>query len=504
MLQSVPFVKVEDIQKSDFIIIPFTPNNKKKITKYISVVYQSYTTAWCEEAIELLSRHAPEHGKSIIHYVGNTRVILLGIDESQSYQKISNAARSVLFKLKESKVDGNTTLILPACFKSKTTSAISNGLSMAMMRMDYYKSKKKENHGSLLFFAEFVKSIGYHAILEGLTLAQVQQGICRIVNTPPNEKNPQYLVNWAKEKFSTKKFSVKILDQSDLRAEGLHALLAVGRGSKTPPQLLVIRYDPTKNSSRNLKSKSKPKSTLKHIGLVGKGITFDTGGISLKDPLNMHLMKSDMGGAAAVLGAMEMAGQLELHVKVTAVIPLAENAIGSDAYRPGDVISSYLGKSIEVIDTDAEGRLILADALSYMIKNYKPEILIDLATLTGSVIGTLGYKAAGLFTNNDELAKSIKKSADLCGERVWRLPLWDEYEEEMNSDIADIKNLSTKPVAGAITAAKFLQAFTEKHSAWAHLDIAGVAMMDSEYSKHRSATAYGVLLLKQWIEDLIK
>ena len=489
MMQSIPCSEIEDISNSDFIIIPFIKGERKKIIHFVAECNKAHIAEWSQVAAQLLSDHSPEHGKSIIQYVGKSRLILLGIDESFSYQKISNAARSALFKLKESKDDGNAIVILPSCFKSTTTSAISNGLSMAMMKIDYYKSNKKEYRGSLSFYPEFVKSIGFGSISEGLTLAHTQQEICKLVNMPANEKNPQFLSNWAKEKFSSKRYTIKILNQSDLKEEGLHALLAVGRGSKTPPYLLVIKYN------------SRTKGKAKHIGLIGKGVTFDTGGISLKDPLNMHLMKSDMGGAAAVLGAMDMIGRLGLKVNVTAVIPFAENAIGSDAYRPGDVISSYSGKSIEVIDTDAEGRLILADAISYMIRNYKPDVMIDLATLTGSVIATLGYKAAGLFTNSEALAKSIRKSADTCGERVWRLPLWDEYQDEMNSDIADIKNLATKPIAGAITAAKFLQTFTEDHPAWAHLDIAGVAMMDSEYSKQRSATAYGVLLLKQWIED---
>jgi leucyl aminopeptidase len=234
--------------------------------------------------------------------------------------------------------------------------------------------------------------------------------------------------------------------------------------------------------------------------LVGKGVTFDTGGVSLKQSTNMHYMKSDMGGAAAVLGTIELAAKLQLPVNLVGIIPATENSIDGLATKPGDVIGSYAGKTIEVIDTDAEGRLILADGLHYAQRNYELDTIIDLATLTGSCVATLGYAAAGLFTNNESLAQSLYESGWQTGEKLWRLPLWDDYKDELKSDVADVKNFHGKPVAGAIVAAKFLEVFVDNHPSWAHLDIAGTAFADSELGSMKSATAFGVRLLTHWLQ----
>jgi leucyl aminopeptidase len=213
----------------------------------------------------------------------------------------------------------------------------------------------------------------------------------------------------------------------------------------------------------------------------------------------MEDMKMDMGGSAAVIGAVEVAAKLKLDVHLIGIVAFTENCIDALAIKPGDVIQSYAGKTIEVINTDAEGRLILADAINYMVKEYGPEMMIDLATLTGSCIRTLGHVSAGLMTNNDTLASQIEKAGLQTGEKVWRLPLTDDYKAELNSDVADIKNLGG-PYAGATTAGKFLEYFTEKHPNWAHLDIAGTAFKKSEFSKGGSATAYGVRLLREVME----
>jgi len=216
----------------------------------------------------------------------------------------------------------------------------------------------------------------------------------------------------------------------------------------------------------------------------------------------MHLMKSDMGGAAAVLGMVELAAQLKLPVRIIGVIPSTENCTDGSSTKPGDVINSYAGKTIEVIDTDAEGRLILADGLSYAVREFKPNVIIDLATLTGSVIQTLGYEAAGLFTSSDMLAADLIKSGEHTGERLWRLPVWDEYKEELSSDIADLKNYHGKPLAGAIVAAKFLEVFTDEHPEWAHLDIAGMAFGEAEFAPGRAGTAFGIRLLRDYLSAL--
>jgi len=357
-----------------------------------------------------------------------------------------------------------------------------------------YKTENDESH--LLRQVQLLITEGAGdfdtVIHEAQQTAAVMKSVCALVDAPGNIKTPQYLGQWAIKSGKKHGYAVEVLDQETLKQQNLQALLAVGRGSEHPPLLIKSVYthsdmDPSKID----------------LGLVGKGVTFDTGGLSLKKPANMHYMKSDMGGAAAVLGAIELIARLQLPLNVAAIIPVAENSVDSLSIRPGDVIQSYAGKSIEVIDTDAEGRLILADALCYIQENYHPEILVDLATLTGSCVATLGDKAAGLFTNDQTLADSITQAGDNTQERVWRLPLWESYQDALYSDIADVKNLSGKPVAGAITAAKFLEFFIDEKQKWAHLDIAGVAFGDTDHARMKSATGYGVRLLVDFARSLI-
>ncbi|GAA4461735.1 leucyl aminopeptidase [Nibrella saemangeumensis] len=321
-------------------------------------------------------------------------------------------------------------------------------------------------------------------------LAATQLDMMTLMNAPSNYMNPELLGEWAMASGEQHGYSVTVLHQDELEQQGLDALLSVNKGSDLPPVLIVAEYKPA------------GKGIVKTVGLVGKGVTFDTGGISIKPSANMHLMKSDMGGAAAVLGTVEAAAKLKLPVHLIGIVPATENMVDGSATKPGDVIGSYLGKTIEVIDTDAEGRIILADGLGYMVRNYQPEILIDLATLTGSVIAALGYHAAGLFTQDDELATKLIQAGDRTGERLWRMPLWDVYKEDIKSDVADLKNFSGKPIAGSISAAKFLEVFTENHPKWAHLDIAGMAFADTEYGSQKNATAYGVRLLIDFLRNL--
>ncbi len=323
---------------------------------------------------------------------------------------------------------------------------------------------------------------------DGIIIGLVQQGVMNLVNTPASHKTPTVLADWAINSAQLYNYKSEILDKNELTQLGMHALLAVNRGSEHPAQCIVTHY--------------RHADAAKKIVLVGKGVIFDTGGISIKLAKNMHYMKSDMAGAAAALGVVEACARLGLKVDVMAVAPITDNSIDNTAIKPGDVISSYAGKTIEVIDTDAEGRLILADALAYAVKEYKPDVMIDMATLTGSIINSLGPHAAGLFTKDDQLAASLQSAGDTSGERVWRMPMYDEYYEDMLSDIADIKNLSEKPYGGAASAAKFLEYFTSEHPSWAHLDIAGMAFQANGFGKSYCATAYGVRLLVKWMRGI--
>lgn len=363
---------------------------------------------------------------------------------------------------------------------------ISNGIYWS-----FYRIKETKNNEGLIENVNFIlgdSGENQVAIERGITVAQSQIKACKLVNAPANYKTPEFMANETLRSGELYDYKVKVLNKTEIEDHGLWAVEAVGRASVHEPRFIIIEYT--------------PKSFKKTLGLVGKGVTFDTGGISIKPSNNLHYMKCDMGGAAAVLGAVEAIARLELAVKVIAIVPCAENAVSGNAFRPGDIIQSYSGKTIEIIDTDAEGRLILADALAYMNKHFKVDTIIDLATLTGSSVATLGYEAAALFSNNDDLIELIQSSGLECGEKVWRLPLWDEYKGDIESDVADIRNFSGKPIAGAITAAKFLEAFTNEHPRWAHLDIAGVAFKESEFGKMKNATGYGVRLLVEIAQRL--
>ncbi|GAB3268714.1 leucyl aminopeptidase [Larkinella harenae] len=328
------------------------------------------------------------------------------------------------------------------------------------------------------------------ALQRAEAIADTHRQMLDLMNSPSNYKIPQTLADWATASGQRYGYSVTVFDQAEIERQGLQALLSVNKGSAHPPVFIIAEYKPADQPD------------AKTVGLVGKGITFDTGGISIKPSTNMHLMKSDMGGAAAVLGTLEVAAKLRLPVHLIGIVPSTENMVDGQATKPGDVIGSYLGKTIEVIDTDAEGRIILADGLGYLVRNFQTDVLIDLATLTGSVISTLGYHAAGLFSNNDELTAQLQQSARQTGEQVWPLPLWDVYNEDIQSDVADLRNFSGKPMAGAISAAKFLEVFTESHPAWAHLDIAGMAFTDTEFGSQKNATGFGIRLLIDFLRNL--
>ena len=238
----------------------------------------------------------------------------------------------------------------------------------------------------------------------------------------------------------------------------------------------------------------------KTIGLVGKCVLFDTGGISIKPSENLHYMKSDMGGATAVIGTLIAAATLKLPVNLVVILPITDNAVSNTAYIPSDVITAYNGKTIEILNTDAEGRMTLADGLSYLSKNYKTDALIDLATLTGSSVRMFGYTCGAYFSNNEALKRLLEKAGDTTNQRLWNLPLWEIWKDDFKSDVADFKNISSKPFGDCIVAAKFLEQFIEGHDQWAHLDIAGVAFGNVRYMKEKGATGYGVQLLINFIE----
>ena len=276
---------------------------------------------------------------------------------------------------------------------------------------------------------------------------------------PPNVCNPTYLLREARKLGRLDKVKVSALDERRMKELGMGAFLAVTQGSTTPGRLIVVEY-------RGAKAGDAP------VVLVGKGITFDTGGISLKPAINMDEMKFDMCGAAAVLGTVRAAAEAKLPLNVVAVVAAAENMPSGGATRPGDIVRSLSGKTVEILNTDAEGRLVLCDALTY-VERFKPRVVVDVATLTGAMIVALGAHASGLFSKDDELAEALLAAGEWSGDRAWRMPLWDDYQDLLKSNFADVPNIGG-PGAGSIVAACFLSRFTGSYR-WAHLDVAGSA-----------------------------
>lgn len=323
-------------------------------------------------------------------------------------------------------------------------------------------------------------------LAKAAALGAGQRAAMHLVDRPANAKKPRDVAAYARELGDAHGFETEVLDEEALEIQGFGGILAVGRASDHPPRLLKLHYRGGDGY---------------HLGLVGKGVTFDTGGISIKPSQNMGYMKSDLGGAAAVLGAFATVAELGLPVELHGLLPVAENAVDGDAYLPSDVIRNYSGKTIEITDTDAEGRLLLADALAYLPEWCTPTLTIDLATLTGSAVRTFGYEAAALFTSAPGLVEQLAKAGEPHAERTWPLPLWESYAADLKSDVADVKHYHGKPIAGAINAAKFLEYFVADRARWAHLDIAGVAFGSSEFSRDKAATGYGVALLTQFLID---
>lgn len=363
-------------------------------------------------------------------------------------------------------------------------------IMQALYQFEQFKTRKDKERCSIkriiftvptrrdLLLAERGMNEG-QAIADGMTLAK------DLGNLPPNICTPIYFANVA-EKLASEfdNISAAILDEKDIASLKMGAFLSVAQGSKNPPRLITLEY-------QGRKDKRKP------ICLVGKGITFDTGGNSLKAPAGMIGMKYDMSGGAAILATIRTAAQLQLPLNIVAVIPTAENMPGNQATRPEDIVTSLSGQTIEILNTDAEGRLILCDALTYC-ERFDPEIVIDAATLTSACIAALGPYPCGLFSNHQPLANELLAAGAYSGDRCWQLPLWDDYQEAINSRFADMANVGSPPDGGAILAACFLSRFTKKFQ-WAHLDVAGTAVRGS--GRERTPTGRPVPLLVQYLID---
>ncbi len=366
------------------------------------------------------------------------------------------------------------------------------GLRLRGYKFDKYKTRKKENDEDNEGAREFV--IGAAPVAAARAAAQQRFAVAEgveiardLVNEPPNVLFPAEFADRARA-LETLGVQVAILDEKAMAKLGMNALLGVGRGSARDSRLVAMRW----NGGRTKRAKP--------VVVIGKGVCFDSGGVSIKPAAGMEDMKGDMGGAACVVGLLHALATRKARVNVVGVIGLVENMPDGDAIRPGDILTSMSGQTIEIVNTDAEGRLVLSDALWYAQETFKPRLMIDLATLTGAIMVALGHEYAGLFSNNDELAEKIAAAGEATGEKVWRMPLGQAYDKLIDSKFADMKNTGGRH-GGSITAAQFLQRFV-KDTPWAHIDVAGVAMGSPSSDINPSwGSGWGVRLLNRLIAD---
>ncbi len=398
--------------------------------------------------------------------VAAERVLLVGLGDKDSAEAAyRDAVRAAANALKELDAKDAAFFLVDMKVASRPLSwnvrhAVL-GLREAFYRFDQLKSQKKAHAPAL---AQVVLPLSpkaelQNALKEASATADGAALARTLGNLPANICTPSYLAEEAKKLAREFKLEVEVLERKDLEKLGMGSFLSVARASHQPPKLVVLKYEGKKGAKR--------------LALVGKGITFDTGGISLKPAGEMDEMKFDMSGAGSVLGALRALAGMKAPVNVVGIIPACENMPGGAATKPGDVVTTLSGQTVEILNTDAEGRLILCDALSYAAQRFKPDTVIDIATLTGACVIALGSVATGLFANDQKLADEVRAVGDEAWDRVWQMPLWEDYQEQLRSNFADFANIGGRP-GGAITAACFLARFTRKLR-WAHLDIAGTA-----------------------------
>jgi leucyl aminopeptidase len=419
------------------------------------------------------------------------RVLLVGLGKEKDFREkeFCNAVRTAVKTLNETGAFDASIFLTELAVKKRSVAWRIRQTAMialdATYKFDQFKSKKDEVRRPLRKLTLGVErrnelALSEEALNQGIAIAQGMALAKTLGNLPPNICHPSYLAEQAQAMAAEFKLGCEILDTADMEKLGMHSLLSVARGAHQPPKLIVLSY-------KGAKASEKP------IVLVGKGVTFDTGGISLKPAAEMDEMKYDMCGAAGVLGTMQAVARMQLPINLTVIVPATENMPGGNASRPGDIVTSMSGQTIEILNTDAEGRLILCDALTYA-ERFEPDTVIDVATLTGACVVALGGVASGLFANKDSLAHELLDAGNEAHDRAWHMPLWDDYQELLKSPFADMGNIGGR-WGGAITAACFLSRFTKKYD-WAHLDIAGTAWKSGA---EKGATGRPVPLLTHYL-----
>lgn len=412
-------------------------------------------------------------------------VVLIGIEDGEPQQ----VRRSAAVLSRQARGHGEVVILTPKLDDEQLSAAV-EGLVLGAFELSARQDPPPPPAVRYWFAAQSDSTVGPETLPRAIAVARAAWQARRLATMPSNVKSPAWLADEIEGLLEGSGGEVTRFDRDQLERDGFGGVIAVGQGSKTPPTLLQVQYTP----------KSVAKSLQKqHVVLIGKGITFDTGGLSIKPADSMVNMKRDMTGAAVVASVMTVLAELGCPVRVTALLPLAENSVSGAAARPGDVISHYGGRTTEITNTDAEGRLILADALAYAVQELKPTTVLDIATLTGGAKVALGTRIGALFSSNDELASSILTAGRGAGEPWWRLPLSAEYTSKLSSQIADAVNSSGGPPA--ITAALFLKAFVGEVD-WAHLDIASVGDAEEDrFEWTKGPTGFGVRTLLRWLEQ---
>ncbi|MET1113311.1 MAG: leucyl aminopeptidase [Allosphingosinicella sp.] len=422
---------------------------------------------------------------------GARRLLLVGLGDRRQddalFEKVGGALTARLL------TSGETRLVIDLSgldLDGDAAARIALGAAARSWRFDRYRTKLTKKQKPTLEEVIVVGGgesgsawAGRSALLDGLAFTR------ELVTEPANILYPETFVERCRERLEPLGIEFEVLDEAQMRELGMGALLGVAQGSVRPPRLLAMRWNGAASPH------------ARPLVLIGKGITFDTGGISIKPAAGMESMKWDMGGAGAVAGTMLALATRKAKANVVGICALAENMPDGRAQRPGDVVTSMSGQTIEVINTDAEGRLVLCDAITWAQRNHKPEVMIDLATLTGAMVISLGHEYGGMFSNDDALAASLASAGMATGDKLWRMPMGDAYDKLMDSQIADMKNSGVRE-GGAITAATFLGRFVENGVKWAHLDIAGMVWADKPgHLFDKGATGFGVALLDRYIAD---
>ncbi len=419
------------------------------------------------------------------------RVLLVGLGKEKDFREkeFGTAIRTTVKTLNETGAFDASIFLTELAVKKRSVGWRIRQATMialdATYKFDQFKSKKDEVRRPLRKLTLAVErrnelTQAEEALTQGLAIAEGMAMTKTLGNLPANICHPTYLADQAQSMAKEFNLGCEILERADMEKLGMHSLLSVSQGSRQPPKLIVLAYQGSKASE-------------KPIVLVGKGVTFDTGGISLKPGAEMDEMKYDMCGAASVLGTMHAVARMALPINLTVIVPATENMPDGMATRPGDIVTSMSGQTIEILNTDAEGRLILCDALTYA-ERFEPDTVIDVATLTGACVVALGHIATGLFSNKDALARDLLDAGDESYDRAWHMPLWDDYQELLKSPFADMGNIGGR-WGGSITAACFLSRFTKKYE-WAHLDIAGTAWKSGA---DKGATGRPVPLLTHYL-----